>query len=89
MIELVVKPQGDQIAVMVRNTFDGRVAKDGETLVSTKKDGGIGLQSVKAVVERSGEIFYTEYDDKWFRAYVFWGREIGEMKREERKEERG
>ena len=86
IIELVVKPQGvlsttpqdeasrAQLAIMVRNTFDGKVVKDGEQLISTKKDGGIGLQSVKAVVERSGEIFITDYDDKWFNAYVFWGK---------------
>jgi|GEM_PF-610671 len=81
-IELVVKPQGEitgaQLAIMVRNTFNGKVLKNGEQFISTKKNGdikryGIGLQSVKAVVERYGGIFYTEYDDKWFNTYVFLG----------------
>ena len=73
-IELVVKPQGEQLAIMVRNTFDGNVLKDGEQLVSTKKDGGggFGLRSVEAVVDHSGETFFTEYDDKWFNVYVLW-----------------
>ena len=74
IIELVVKRQGEQLAIMVRNTFDGKVVKDGEQLVSTKKDGGggFGLRSVEAVVDHSGETFFTEYDDKWFNVYVLW-----------------
>jgi sensor histidine kinase regulating citrate/malate metabolism len=71
-IELVVKPKGKQLAIMVRNTFDGNVVKDGEQLASTKKDGGLGLQSIRAVVQRYGDVFYTEYDDNWFSAFVFW-----------------
>ena len=88
-IELVIKPQGEQLAVMVQNTFDGRVVKDGEQLVSTKKDGGghgyrqgLGLQSVKAVVERYGDIFRFDYDDQWFRACVCFAKE-GRIKKKE------
>jgi sensor histidine kinase regulating citrate/malate metabolism len=71
-IELVIKPQGEQLAIMVRNTFDGRVVKDGDRLISTKINGGIGLQSVKAVVGRYCESFVTEHDDQWFNAFVLW-----------------
>ncbi|MCL1929368.1 MAG: GHKL domain-containing protein [Treponema sp.] len=71
-IELVIKQKGKQLAIMARNTFDGNAIMDGEQLVSTKKDGGIGLQSIRAVVDRYGDVFYTEYDDKWFSAFVFW-----------------
>ena len=55
-------------------TFDGTVLKGGDQLASTKKEGGIGLQSVKAVVERYGDIFYFDYDDQWFKACVCWGK---------------
>ena len=47
-IELVIKQKGKQLAIMARNTFDGNAIMDGEQLVSTKKDGGIGLQSIRA-----------------------------------------
>ena len=73
-----------QLALMVCNTFDGTVIKDGDQLASTKKEGGghgghgyrqgLGLQSVKAVVERYGDFFYFDYDDQWFRACVCWGK---------------
>jgi hypothetical protein len=72
IIELNIKPQGEQLATMVRNTFDGKIASDGERLISMKKDGGIGLQSVKAVTRKHCESFVTEFDDQWFSAFVLW-----------------
>ena len=45
---------------------------DGELLISTKKDGGIGLQSVKAVVERYGEMIRLKHDDERFYVFVLW-----------------
>ena len=76
-IKLVIKPQGEQLAVMVRNTYDGKVVKDGDKFVSTKKDDanrdyGIGLESVMAVVGSYGEMFHIEYDSKWFNVFVMW-----------------
>ena len=71
-IELAVKPKGEQLAIMIRNTFDGNIVMDGEKFVSTKKDGGLGLQSVNAVILRYGDMFYTNIEDEWFNAYVLW-----------------
>jgi predicted SpoU family rRNA methylase len=73
-IELSVMPQEEQLAIMVRNTFDGRVVTDKDQFISTKKDGGIGLQSVRAVVRHYGESFFTEYNQEWFSAFVLWKR---------------
>ena len=56
-IELWVKPLGQQLAIMVRNSFDGNVIHSDDRLLSTKKDGGYGLGSVEAVVKRyEGEL---------------------------------
>ena len=76
-IKLIVKPQGEQLAVMVRNTYDGIVVKDGEKFISTKKnnedrDYGLGLQSVMAVVDSYGEMFHIEYDSEWFNVFALW-----------------
>jgi len=74
-IELVIKMQGDQLAIKVSNTFDGNVIKDGEKFVSTKGDGsncGIGLESVAAVVQRYGEMFHITHDSRWFNVYMVW-----------------
>jgi len=81
-IKLVVKPQGEQLTIMVRNTYDGEVVLDGEKFISTKENGaydggsnpacGIGLESVMAVVGSYGEIFHIKYDSKWFNVFVLW-----------------
>ena len=71
-IELAVKMQRAHLAIMVRNTFDGNVIKDGEKFISMKKNGGIGLQSVKAIAEKHCQSFFTEYDKERFRAFVLW-----------------
>ncbi|MDR0442250.1 MAG: GHKL domain-containing protein [Treponema sp.] len=80
-IELTVKPQGEQLAIMARNTFDGKIAKDGENLISMKKEGGIGLQSVKAVAERYCERFVTEHDTQWFSVFVLWKKGVDNNER--------
>jgi len=73
-IKLVLKPKGEQLMLMVRNTFDGDVVQDEDKFVSTKRDvsDGIGLESVKAVVDRFGEMFHINYDNEFFSVFVLW-----------------
>jgi len=76
-IKLVLKPMGEQLILMVRNTFDGNVIMEGEKYISTKKNGagrecGIGLESVKAVTDRFGEVFKINHDNEYFNVYVLW-----------------
>jgi len=81
-IKLVVKPQGEQLMIMVRNTYNGEIVLDGDKFVSTK-DGavqsagsniacGIGLESVMAVIGSYGEMFHVKYDSKWFNVFAVW-----------------
>ena len=78
IIMLIVKEQGEgQLAILVRNTFGSELIMDGEQFVSTKKGGGIGLASVRAVVERYGEEFVTKAEAGWFSAMVLWKRAEG------------
>jgi len=73
-IKLVLKPKGEQLILMVRNTFNGEIVLDGDKIVSTKKDdnSGIGLESVMAVVDRFGEMFRINYDNEFFSVFVLW-----------------
>jgi len=73
-IKLVLKPKGEQLILMVRNTFNGDVVMDEDKFVSTKKEnsGGIGLESVMAVVDRFGEMFRINHDNKFFSVFVLW-----------------
>ena len=73
-IKLVLKPRGEHLVLMIRNTFDGEVVLDEDKFVSTKMDdnGGIGLDSVMAVVDRFGEMFHINYDNRFFSVFVLW-----------------
>lgn len=70
MIELSVKTQGKMLAVMVKNSFDGNVTEADGRPVSSKKDGGFGLRSVKAVAARYNGHILTKWDDVTFSVYV-------------------
>jgi len=73
-MKLVLKPKGEQLILMVRNTFNGEVVLDGDKLISTKNDDnvGIGLESVKAVVDSFGEMLRINYDNEYFRVFALW-----------------
>jgi len=72
-IKLVLKPKGEQLMLMVRNTFDGEVVLEEDKFISTKREnGGIGLESVRAVVDRFGEIFRINYGNEYFSVFVLW-----------------
>ena len=71
-IKLIIKPNGEQLAIKISNTFDGNVVMDGDKFVSTKADGGIGLESVAAVVKSYGEMFLIKHDSQWFNVFVLW-----------------
>lgn len=69
-IDVVVNTQGANLAVMVKNSYSGEIMRDGDRIVSTKKEGGLGLRSVQAVASRHDGELMTEWDDVTFSAYV-------------------
>ena len=69
-IELLLKPLGEQLALMVRNSFNGMVINGGGRPVSKKKDGGLGLKSIEVVTARYDGELTTEWDGDTFTAGV-------------------
>jgi hypothetical protein len=69
-IELSVKTQGELLAVMVANSFDGEVIETDGQLKRMKKNGGFGLRSIRAVTGRYGGHMLTKWDDETFTVYV-------------------
>lgn len=69
-IELVVKKNETQLLIMVKNSFNGLITQSGDGPASTKKDGGFGLKSVRAVAARYDGYLLTEWDSEAFTAYV-------------------
>lgn len=60
------------LALQVKNSYDGVIKKRGEQFVSTKKEAGhgIGLRSVRELVEKRQGSFQVEHDEKEFRVEV-------------------
>jgi len=61
----------NMFTIIIANSFDGTVNKDNGKFMSLKQEGeGIGISSVKAVVEKYGESAQFETDGNEFRATV-------------------
>ena len=43
---------------------------EGENLKSTKKDGGLGIHSIKSVIKRHNGEYFPSWNDSQFKAYV-------------------
>ncbi|MDR2554428.1 MAG: ATP-binding protein, partial [Fibromonadaceae bacterium] len=69
-IELAVKTNEQNLAIMVKNSYDGIVNEKSGELFSNKKDGGFGLRSVKSVAERYGGYISIERTESVFTIYV-------------------
>ena len=69
-IELWLKPLGEQLALMVQNSYDGKLAHREGGLASTKRDGGLGLKSVETVATRYDGELTTTWDADTFTAGV-------------------
>ena len=64
------KPNGD-LYIAVSNSFDGTIIKKGGKFISTKSTGhGIGLESVKAIVQKNKGYCKFRYDDKCFYSEI-------------------
>lgn len=62
-IRLAVRQAGGGIVVVLDNSFSGEVQRDGEALLSSKRDGaGIGVGSICEIAEKYGG--YAEFTDR-------------------------
>lgn len=70
-IKFVVKMRNSsQLAIMVKNSFNGAVSKKNGELISSKKHGGLGLKSVEAIAANYGGHVLVEHDSSTFTVYV-------------------
>ncbi len=73
-IELIIKPLGEQLVIKAANTYIGEARSEntaaGALPASTKKDGGLGLRSVKAVAEKYKGELMIDRKGGVFTAYV-------------------
>ncbi|MEG1651182.1 MAG: GHKL domain-containing protein [Oscillospiraceae bacterium] len=69
---VVTIADGNKIAVIIKNSYDGQIHSSGDTFLSTKHSGeGIGTASVCSVVHKYSGITRFKYGDGVFEASVF------------------
>jgi sensor histidine kinase regulating citrate/malate metabolism len=70
MIIFDTRNNGDQLLLMVKNSFNGEIHSEDGMPVSAKTDGGFGLRSVREIISHYGGEFITEWDNNTFTAYA-------------------
>ena len=60
----------DHLMMLVENSYSGQIRQNGEKLLSSKKDGGLGLLSIRRILNQPGDEFDVDYDGKVFTAMV-------------------
>ena len=67
-IQVVCQSEKQMLSILVRNRFDGIVNNSDEGLRSRKRENrtGVGLKSMKDIIERYGGVLNTQWDDSHF-----------------------
>jgi len=64
-------PQGGQLLITVRNTFDGTVLKEEDHIISRKGScGGLGIKSIRAIASRHSGEYLPTWEGQTFTASV-------------------
>jgi sensor histidine kinase regulating citrate/malate metabolism len=64
-------PQGNQLLISVKNTFDGTVLKEEGHIVSRKgESGGLGITSIRTIAGRHHGEYVPEWNENTFTASV-------------------
>lgn len=78
-VSLMAKPMGRGLAIVIDNTFDGHAVMENEVYLSSKRNhrAGIGMTSIKLVVEKYDGIVSFETKDGLFMTSIRLGGKTG------------
>lgn len=67
-ISLVSSKEEGLLSIMVHNSFDGKIEKDGDAFLSRKRDKvpGVGMHSMQTICKRYGGTMQTSWDEDTF-----------------------
>lgn len=60
----------DHLMMLVENSFDGMIRQSGGKLISRKRDGGLGILSIRRILNQEGDEFDVDYNEGTFTAMV-------------------
>ncbi len=74
-IDLKIQYTQRNLVIKLKNTYNGKLKKQGDNFLTTKDNPqihGLGLKSVRNAVEKVGGIFDLQYDARYFSAFVIF-----------------
>lgn len=72
-IDIKAQPVGQQLAIIIQNSFSGEVLKDEDKFLSTKHEGyGMGISSVRSIVESHGGSFKVSHNNSVFKVALLF-----------------
>jgi signal transduction histidine kinase len=69
-VELSMRPRDAHYGIKVENSYDGVLQHEGKELFSTKKNGGLGISSIKSVAKLHDGEYVPVWDSQKFSAFV-------------------
>lgn len=60
----------DHLMMLVENSYNGQIKKSEGRILSSKKDGGLGILSIRRILSQPGDEFDVDYNDNTFTAMV-------------------
>lgn len=60
----------DHLMMLVENSYNGQIRNSGGKLLSSKRDGGLGILSIRRILNQPGDEFDVDYNDATFTAMV-------------------
>lgn len=70
-ILLQMRDEAEGLRIMVKNSYNGKIRTYRSRLLTTKKSGGLGMLSIKRLLDDPGDDFDYYYDDDIFVAMIY------------------
>lgn len=69
-IRIQARMEGDHLLMLVENAYNGKIQEKNGKILSSKKDGGLGMLSIQRILNRPGDEFDVYFNDDTFTAMV-------------------
>lgn len=69
-IRIQARMDGEHLLMLVENAYNGTIHEKNGKILSSKKDGGLGMLSIKRILNRPKDEFDIYFNDNTFTAMV-------------------
>ena len=69
-IRIQARMEGDHLLMLVENAYNGKIQEKNGKILSSKKDGGLGMLSIQRILNRPEDEFDVYFNDDTFTSMV-------------------